>query len=137
MPRCSPPYLVIAALALAGCAAPSPPPLVVRARDLPEATPIVLRPGQQLVLEFDAGDIIPLDVSIDGDLAGTPPDAAPIPIRVKRRFWLKLDGTKQLLTSLDGVHFGRHSRPGSFGFHILATPESGTRAQIRIITPTP
>jgi hypothetical protein len=125
--------VVVASLCATACGS-SLPPRVVRVRDLPAAVPIRVEPGQALVLEFDEGDTIPLHFSLDGNLASTPADTPPIPLRIKRHFFLKIDG-KKVTTSVDGVHFGEPRRPGTFRFGVEAHPESGVTAEMRIVTP--
>ena len=95
-----------------------------------------LAPGQSLVIEFQPGDEIPLDVTVEGPLVKSPTPVEPIRLKVERRFFLRLDGDG-VATSLDGVTFGDHAEKGAFSFGIGATKETGVKATIAIRTPTP
>jgi len=117
----------------AGCAA-SPAPRVVRATEIGKGPAAAL--GQALVIEFQPGDEIPLDVSIEGPLVQSPKPSEPIRLKVVRHFFLRLDGDGAE-TSLDGKTFGEHSAPGAFRFGIGATRTDGVTATIAIRTPTP
>lgn len=89
---------------------------------------------QSLILELNEGDIVPLDVTIEGDLAQTPPGAS-VPITVKRHCFVRVDD-RGLRFSEDGSSFTETSRvPGKFAFGFGVTP-AGTRATLRITTPS-
>lgn len=120
-------------LTLAGCAA-APPPRLVRAADLGKQGP--LAPGQALVIELEAGDVIPLHFSLDGPFVQSPADAPTIPLRVTRHFYLRIDGDG-LKSSVDGQHFdGKPVSPGHFQVGVGAGP-AGIEARVAITTPTP
>jgi len=88
---------------------------------------------QSLVLELQEGQVVPLDVVIDGDLAATPPGAS-VPVTIKRHCFLRVDD-RGLRVSDDGQDFdGRNRVPGSFQLGIGMTRE-GTRATLRVTTP--
>jgi hypothetical protein len=126
------PALLLATALLSGCAS-TPEPRVVDADDLGKLGP--LEPNQALVIVFEPGDQIPLDLSIRGPLVESPADAEPIKLQVKRRFFLRIDGDG-LKTSLDGKTFGKVERPGTFSIGVGAN-KNGTRAHISVTTPTP
>lgn len=123
--------LALASLCLTACTA-TPEPRVVDADDV--GTLGSLMPGQALVIVFDPGDRIPLDVSVGGPLVATPADSAPILLEVKRRFFLRID-EDGVETSLDGKTFGKVERPGLFSIGVGAN-KKGTAAHISITTPT-
>ncbi len=126
------PFIVLA-MALGGCAA-SPPARVVRSADLGTLGPLV--PGQPLVIEFQPGDTIPLFVTLDGPFVKSPEGAPPIPLRVVRHFFLRID-EGGLRSSLDGKSFDDEPvRPGQFQIGFGAT-KAGPEARITIRTPTP
>ena len=115
-------------LSLAGCAA-TPPPRLVRVADLGKQGP--LAKGQALVIELEAGDVIPLHFSLDGPFVQSPADAPPIPLRVTRHFYLRIDGDG-LKSSVDGQHFdGKPVSPGHFQVGVGAGA-SGIEARIAI-----
>lgn len=125
--------LLIAAATLSACAKP-PEPRFVRAAELGTMGP--LSPEQPLVIEFQEGDTIPLHFTLDGPFVRSPEGAAPIPLRVVRHFFLRLDknGVK---ASADGKSFDEKPvAPGQFQFGVGAD-KSGVSARISIRTPTP
>ncbi|NUO52027.1 MAG: hypothetical protein HOV80_24515 [Polyangiaceae bacterium] len=124
--------LLLSTAVLSGCAA-TPEPRIVDADDVGKLGP--LEPNQALVIVFEPGDSIPLDLSVGGPLVATPADSQPIKLQVKRKFFLRIDGDG-MKTSLDGKTFGKVDKPGSFSIGVGAN-QKGTRAQISITTPTP
>jgi hypothetical protein len=124
--------LVLFSLVLAGCASTQPPPLRVHARDLATLPP--LTDGQPVIVEVEAGDVIPLDVSVDGELLASPKDTKAVPLIAKRRFFLRVaaDGIQ---TSLDGVSFdGKSKQPGRLTVGVSVT-RAGVRGRVDIVTP--
>ena len=118
---------------LAGCAA-QPPARHVRAADLGTIGPLDLE--QPLVVEFEAGDVIPLQFTLDGPFVKSPDGAPPIPLKVVRHFFLRID-KNGLRASADGQSFDAKSvKPGQFQAGIGITKEGAT-ATIKIRTPTP
>lgn len=125
--------LFAAVAALTGCAS-GPPLRVVRVNDV--GTLAALTEGQALIIEFQPGDTLPLDVSIAGPLLESAPDTPAIVLTAKRRFFLRLD-EDGLASSLDGEDFSQRSEtPGSFQIGIGATRERGARGTIKIVGPT-
>ena len=125
--------LALVPLPLAGCAA-EVEPLRVRAADLGRAGPLHPAEGQAVVIEFQEGDLVPIDLSFTGDLIELSPPSPDLAFRARRRFFLKM-GKKDLAVSLDGVHFGDRPRePGSFRLGLSATAQ-GTRVHVDVKTP--
>ncbi len=122
---------VLSVVSLVGCAS-TPEPRVVRATELASLGSV--EPGQPLVVLFERGDQIPLSVVIGGPLVKSPEGAAPIPLEVQRRFYLRLDESG-MKTSLDGKTFGDAVEPGQFSVGVGATKE-GANARIEVKTPT-
>lgn len=124
--------IALAAL-LAGCAhAPAREPIRIRPGQAVDLPPSELQ-GRPIIIELREGDVIPLDVLVDGGLVASPPGAS-VPLTVKRPFFLRID-ERGLRISLDGKDFDTKPRePGAFAFGLGATKE-GTRAQLRIKTP--
>lgn len=133
--RSLPPFsalLVAALVPLVGCAA-TPAPQVVRADALGSGT---IDPTRPIVVEFQVGDSIPLELLIEGPFVQTPADAKPIALRVTRHFFLRLDGDG-LASSVDGKDFDPGiAEPGRFQFGVSVTKE-GVAAKMAIRTPTP
>lgn len=124
--------VVVALLGLVGCAA-TPAPQVVRADALGAGT---IDPARPIVVEFQEGDSIPLELLIDGPFVQTPTDAKPIALRVTRHFFLRLDADG-LASSVDGKDFDPGiAEPGRFQFGVSVTKE-GVAAKMAIKTPTP
>lgn len=137
LPRRLPLSLLLAPVALsgilAGCA-PPPPALRVRSADLAGLGPITLE--RPVIVEFEEGDVIPLDFTLDGPFMKSPEGAPPIPLRVVRHFFLRID-KDGLKSSLDGEHFDwKPAAPGQFQVGLGVTKE-GPKARIAIRTPTP
>lgn len=88
---------------------------------------------QSLVIELQAGQVVPLDIIIDGDLAATPPGAS-VPVTVKRHCYLRVDD-RGLRVSYDGHDYDAENRvPGAFQLGVGMTRE-GTRATLRLTMP--
>jgi hypothetical protein len=125
--------IACAALLLCACAA-SPAPRTVRATEMGKLGP--LSRGQPLVIQFEPGDTIPLHVAVEGTLLRTDPGTPAVPVRVLRRFFLRIDDDG-LRTSLDGRSFDETPvTRGAFSFGVGASPR-GTEGRITIRTPTP
>jgi hypothetical protein len=127
--------LLLALPASAGCAQTNRPAILVRAGTHPDEA--VLRTfdpkKQSLVIELREGDIVPLDVTLDGDVAATPAGAS-IPITIKRHCFVRVDD-RGLRIGFDGVTFPDKARaPGSLAVGLGMT-QAGTRATLRITTP--
>ncbi|MFO0613658.1 MAG: hypothetical protein U0414_13765 [Polyangiaceae bacterium] len=122
----------LALVGLVGCAA-TPAPQYVRADALGTGT---IDPGRPIVVEFQEGDSIPLELLIDGPFVETPADATAIALRVRRHFFLRLDADG-LASSVDGRDFDPGiAEPGRFQFGVSITKE-GVAAKMAIRTPTP
>jgi hypothetical protein len=125
--------ILVLALGAFGCAA-RPEPRFVKASELGTGGP--LAPGQALVVEFQAGDTIPLRFALQGPFVESPKDLPPIPLRVVRHFFLRID-SDGLRSSVDGKTFDWHPvQPGSFQIGLGASKD-GPEATISIRTPTP
>jgi len=127
--------VLLAALAAApaACASPAVSPLRVSAAAPAPWPP--LREGQPLIIDFKAGQRIPVSIQIDGEVIETTPSPSTIWLTAKRDFSVRLRGS-EIKTSLDGIHFDEKPKvPGHFQFALEATREAGARAVIRVITP--
>jgi hypothetical protein len=92
--------------------------------------------GQPLVIEFQEGDVIPLHFKLDGPFVKSADDAAPIPLRVVRHFYLRIDKSG-IKSSADGKTFdAKPVAPGSFQIGVGANKD-GPMATVAIRTPTP
>jgi hypothetical protein len=121
-------------LATLGACAPAVEPVRVRAADLAGTHVIDDLRVRPVVIEFDEGDAVPIDLSFTGDLLELTPASPVLGFRARRRFFVRLsrDG---LALSLDGVHFGvRPKEPGTFSLGVSASPE-GARVHVDIKTP--
>jgi hypothetical protein len=89
---------------------------------------------QSLVVKLEAGEVVPLDVAVEGDLVGAPPGAS-IPLTVKRTCWIRIDD-RGLRVSADGEDFDSGPRvPGTFQLG-LDLKAAGKRATLKVRTPT-
>lgn len=89
---------------------------------------------QSLLIELREGEVIPLEVSIEGDTFASPPGAS-VPVTVKRTCFLRVDD-RGLRISDDGIHFDEKPRvPGSFQLGVGMTRE-GKKGTLRVTTPS-
>ena len=133
--RCSLRLFLFAALAglAGGCAHSSIAPLRVAA-NAPAPWP-PLRAGQPLIIDFKAGDRIPVSIQVDGEIIETTPSPSTIWLTAKRDFSVRINGT-EIKTSLDGLHFDeKPAAPGQFQFGLEATREGGAKVVARVTTP--
>jgi hypothetical protein len=89
---------------------------------------------QSLIIELREGEVVPLDVILEGDYFATAPGAS-VPVTVKRTCFIRVDD-RGIRISADGQDFDGNPRvPGSFQFGIGMTPE-GKRGTLRLTTAT-
>lgn len=86
--------------------------------------------AQSLIIEFDPGDRVPLDWSIESKLAEQQPTPAHLELVVRRRFFLLVRRGKPPRLSLDGKHFGARD-PGWVKFGMSAD-SSGARFAVSV-----
>ncbi len=128
------PFALVLILVLGPLGCATPPPLRVRAGDLRALEGAGALTERPVIVELFPGDTIPLYVTIEGDLASGPAGAQPVPIVVKRHFFLRIakDG---LRTSADGTFSDAPVTKGQFRFGVGATKKEGLRAELAIRTP--
>jgi hypothetical protein len=89
---------------------------------------------QSLIIELREGEVVPLDVILEGDYFGTAPGAS-VPVTVKQTCFIRVDD-RGIRISADGQDFDEKPRmPGSFQLGIGMTPE-GKRGTLRLTTAT-
>ena len=98
------PFLAACSLLLASACSTPKEPRFVRASDLGQLGEFKF--DRPLVIELMPGDIIPLEVKVDGPLVKSPDTMVSIPLVARQRFFLRIDGSG-LKTSLDGKSFDR------------------------------
>ncbi len=90
---------------------------------------------QSVIIELREGEVIPLDVIVEGDYFSTAPGAS-VPVTVKKTCFLRVDD-RGLRISDDGSNFDKKPRvPGSFQFGVGMTQEGGKRGTLRLTTPS-
>jgi len=125
--------LVAFAFTLNGCAHASLSPVRVRASGSTPWPP--LREGQPLIIDFKAGERIPVSIQVDGEVVETTPSPSTIWLTAKRDFSVRIQGA-EIKTSLDGLNFDQKpATPGHFQFGVESTREAGTKVVVRITTP--
>ncbi len=88
---------------------------------------------QSLIIELREGEVIPLDVVVEGDYFATAPGAS-VPVTVKKTCFMRVDD-RGLRVSDDGQNFDDKPRvPGSFQFGVGVTKE-GKKGTLRLTTP--
>ncbi|HEY3252334.1 MAG TPA: hypothetical protein VGJ91_00215 [Polyangiaceae bacterium] len=118
---------------LSGCAHGALNPVRVRASD-PLPWPAV-RQGQGLIVDYKAGERIPVSMQVDGEIIETTPNPSVVWLTVKRDFSVRIRGA-EIKTSLDGVHFDdKPAVPGHFQFGYQVTREGGARVVVHVTTP--
>ena len=91
--------------------------------------------NQSLIIELREGEVVPLDVIVNGEYFGTTPGASVL-VTVKRTCFLRVDD-RGLRISPDGQGFDAKPRvPGSFQFGVGMTAEGKKMGTLRITTPT-
>lgn len=112
--------------ALAGCAASVPDVQPVRPANIDASA----KPTLPMVLLFEPGDRIPVDLGIDGDLMALEGSQEPAVVVVKRRFFLVMTDDAPPRISLDGKSLGQVS--GSVSVGLGVTKERGAVATVRL-----
>jgi hypothetical protein len=125
--------LTVLATSTLSCAHSSIAPIRVNS-NTPSPWP-PLREGQPLIIDFKAGERIPVSIQADGEVVETTPSPSTIWLTAKRDFSVRIQGA-EIKTSLDGVHFDRKPAvPGHFQLAIQASREGGTQVVVRVTTP--
>jgi len=89
---------------------------------------------QSLIIELREGEVVPLDVIVEGDYFGTAPGAS-VPLTVKQTCFIRVDD-RGIRISADGQSFDEKPRvPGSFQLGVGVTRE-GRRGTLRVSTGT-
>jgi len=89
---------------------------------------------QSLVIELREGEVVPLDVIVEGDFFATAPGTS-VSVTVKRTCFIRVDD-RGIRFSTDDQNFDEKPRvPGSFQFGVGVTRE-GKRGTLRVSTGT-
>ncbi|MEZ4295716.1 MAG: hypothetical protein R3B70_12120 [Polyangiaceae bacterium] len=119
---------------LPACAKP-PEPQLVKAADVGKMGALAM--DRPIVIEFEEGQKIPVELVLDGPFLKTPDDLPPVELIVRRHFFLRVDGNG-IKSSADGKSFDeKPARPGSFAVGVDITREKGVRGKIRVRAPQP
>jgi hypothetical protein len=90
---------------------------------------------EPLVVEFQRGDRLPVNLSFKGDDFELQPTSPPLELVAKRHCFVRFDGDG-IHTSLDGQHFdGKPRVPGSFHIGFNAQRGRATRLDVAIVAP--
>jgi hypothetical protein len=124
---------------IAGCAhtgsGPYLDPIPLRVNQLNAAALRDMSEGRPVIVEFAAGDRIPVELVVDGEVVATEPATATFALVAKRTFFLRIRG-QELKTSFDGESFdAKAAAPGAFRIGLEKTTEKGPVLSVRIITP--
>jgi hypothetical protein len=91
--------------------------------------------GSPVVLDFKAGDRIPVSIQVDGEIIETTPSPSAIWLTAKRDFSVRIQGS-DIKTSLDGIHFDdKPAVPGRFQLGLGPAPEGGPKLSLQVTTP--
>jgi hypothetical protein len=89
---------------------------------------------QTLIIELRQGEVVPLDVIVEGDFFATAPGAS-VSVTAKQTCFIRVDD-RGIRFSTDDQNFDEKPRvPGSFQFGVGVTPE-GKRGTLRVSTGT-
>jgi hypothetical protein len=92
-------------------------------------------PNQPIVVDFRAGDRIPVVIRVDGEVVETTPNPSTVWLSAKRDFSVRIRGS-EVKTSLDGVSFDdKPAVPGHFQFGFELTLQGGPKVVVAITTP--
>jgi hypothetical protein len=121
------------ALGLCACAS-SPAPLRVSYAELLHPTPRKYF-AQPLVIEFNAGDRLPVELGFAGQLFALSPAQPALELVAQRHCFVRVDGSG-FRTSLDGRDFDAPpEQPGKFFAGLSITAEHGTKLVVKVETP--
>ncbi len=120
------------ALLTGGCAPAAVTPMRMPASAYRPSPELAKRP---VILDFKAGDRIPVSIQIDGEIIETTPSPSQIWLTAKRDFSVRIRGS-EIKTSLDGIHFDQKpASPGTFQLGLGPTPEGGPKISLHVTTP--
>jgi hypothetical protein len=120
--------------AASGCAA-SPPPFQARYADVGRGALAQYRGDRPLVIEFQAGDRLPVDLRIESEDFELVPAQPALAFVAKRRVFVRF-GSDGVHASSDGVHFDRKARePGRFRLGFAATKTQPPQLEVEVVTP--
>lgn len=88
---------------------------------------------QSLIIPLSAGEILPLDIVVDGDFVATKPDTS-VELRVKQACFVRVDD-RGLRLSPDRDFDAKSKRKGSFQLGLGVT-DKGKRATLHVVTPS-
>jgi hypothetical protein len=90
---------------------------------------------QSLIIELREGEVIPLDVVVDGGYLSTASGAS-VPVTVNKTCFMRVDD-RGVRISDDGHNFDEKPRiPGSFQLGVGMTKEGGKRGTLRLTMPS-
>ncbi len=126
--------LVGAACCALGCAA-SPPPYVVRYADVGHGGLSAYQGDRALVVEFQAGDRLPVDLQFDGEDFVLERKDAELTLVARQHCFVRF-GEGGIRVSLDGKTFDQKPRvPGSFMIGLHATRTEAPSLQVHVKGP--
>jgi hypothetical protein len=121
------------AVGLYGCAS-SPAALRVTYAELLHPVPRNYF-GRPLVIEFNAGDRLPVELGFDGQLFALSPAQPALELVAKRHCFVRVDSSGFRM-SFDGRDFeARPEQPGKFFAGLSITAEHGTKLVVKVETP--
>lgn len=122
------------AAAVSGCAA-SPPPFHVRYAEIERGALANYRGAEPLLVEFQPGDRVPVDLRVETEDFEFVPAQAPLEFVAKRRVFVRF-GKDGIRASSDGVNFDKKPRePGRFSIGFGANKTAPTKLEVRVVTP--
>jgi hypothetical protein len=124
--------LFLVATAAVGCGGAAAPPLRVRYAELDDYP--ALADGRSVIVEFDPGDRIPVELTFKDDAFDLMPVGPKLELVARRRCFIQI-GPDRLRTSLTGSDFDRAPRaPGRFHVGLELTRQR-RRLVVDVMTP--
>jgi hypothetical protein len=117
-----------------GCAA-SPPPFHARYAEIGKGALAEYRGDRPLVVEFQPGERLPVDLRIESEDFELVPAQPPLEFVAKRRVFVRF-GSDGMRMSSDGVNFDQKPRePGRFQLGFSATKTTPPKLQAHVVAP--
>jgi hypothetical protein len=122
-------------LALVGCASAAPPPTRVHFADIARGALANYTGQAPLVVEFQAGDRVPVDLSFTGEDFELVRQGAQLELVAKQHCFVRFDA-EGIRTSKDGRDFDQKpSKPGSFRIGLGSKKGEPTKLEVAIVGP--
>jgi hypothetical protein len=125
--------LLVTAWATTGCAHEAPA-LRVRFADVGRGAMKGYDGSRPLVIEFQPGDRLPVNLQVSGEGFELDPQGPPLALLAKEHCFLRV-GSDGFRVSRDGEHFDKPRTPGTFRVGLWSRPGEQARLDVIIVGP--